>query len=61
VFSRSTDGGRTFSTSMQLTAAAGNAQQIGRQGCVIRTDGPIVMEPCTCSSRAPPASNPLRR
>ena len=38
VFSRSTDGGRTFSKSAQLTAAAGNAQQIGRQGCVIRTD-----------------------
>jgi len=38
VFSRSTDGGQTFSKSAQLTAAAGNAQQIGRQGCVIRTD-----------------------
>jgi hypothetical protein len=38
VFSRSTDGGVTFSNSQQLTAAAGNAQQIGRQGCVIRTD-----------------------
>jgi hypothetical protein len=38
VFSRSTDGGQTFGNSMQLTAAAGNAQQIGRQGCVIRTD-----------------------
>jgi hypothetical protein len=38
VFSRSTDGGATFSNSQQLTAAAGNAQQIGRQGCVIRTD-----------------------
>jgi hypothetical protein len=38
VFSRSTDGGLTFTKSAQLTAAAGNAQQIGRQGCVIRTD-----------------------
>lgn len=38
VFSRSTDGGSTFSGSQQLTAAAGNAQQIGRQGCAIRTD-----------------------
>ncbi|HET9102354.1 MAG TPA: sialidase family protein, partial [Solirubrobacteraceae bacterium] len=38
VFARSTDGGRTFSKSAQLTAAAGNAEQIGRQGCTIRTD-----------------------
>jgi hypothetical protein len=38
VFSRSTDGGKTFSGSMQLTEATGNAQQIGRQGCAIRTD-----------------------
>jgi hypothetical protein len=38
VFSRSTDGGKTFSASAQLTAAAGNAQQVGRQGCAIRTD-----------------------
>jgi hypothetical protein len=38
VFSRSSDGGQTFAKSAQLTAAAGNAQQIGRQGCVIRTD-----------------------
>jgi hypothetical protein len=38
VFSRSTDGGKTFSASTQLTAAAGNARQIGRQGCAIRTD-----------------------
>ena len=38
VFSRSTDGGKTFQKSAQLTRAAGNAQQIGRQGCAIRTD-----------------------
>jgi hypothetical protein len=38
VFSRSTDGGKTFQKSAQLTQAAGNAQQIGRQGCAIRTD-----------------------
>jgi hypothetical protein len=38
VFSRSTDGGRTFTNSTQLTAAAGNAKQLGRQGCAIRTD-----------------------
>jgi hypothetical protein len=38
VFSRSTDGGKTFSNSSQLTAAPGNAQQLGRQGCAIRTD-----------------------
>lgn len=38
VFSRSTDGGKTFQASTQLTQAAGNAQQIGRQGCAIRTD-----------------------
>ncbi len=38
VFSHSTDGGKTFQKSAQLTQAAGNAQQIGRQGCAIRTD-----------------------
>jgi hypothetical protein len=38
VFTRSTDGGVTFSASDQLTAAAGNARQVGRQGCAIRTD-----------------------
>ena len=38
VFSRSTDGGKTFQKSAQLTQAAGNARQIGRQGCAIRTD-----------------------
>ncbi len=30
--------GETFSKSTQLTAAAGNARQIGRQGCTIRTE-----------------------
>ena len=38
VFSRSVDGGATFSASQQLTPATGNARQIGRQGCAIRTD-----------------------
>jgi hypothetical protein len=38
VFTRSTDGGVTFSTSDQLTAATGTPRQFGRQGCAIRTD-----------------------
>jgi hypothetical protein len=38
VFSRSTDGGTTWSPSQQITAATGNAHTTGRQGCVIRTD-----------------------
>jgi hypothetical protein len=38
VFTRSTDGGNTFSNSQQLSAATGNSRQIGRQGCTIRTD-----------------------
>jgi hypothetical protein len=38
MFTRSTDGGATFSAPNQLTAATGNARQIGRQGCAIRTD-----------------------
>jgi hypothetical protein len=38
MFTRSTDGAATFSAPNQLTAAAGNARQIGRQGCTIRTD-----------------------
>jgi hypothetical protein len=38
VFSRSLDGGASFSAAQQLTAAAGNARQQGRQGCAIRTD-----------------------
>jgi hypothetical protein len=38
VFTRSTDGGVTFSASNQLTAAAGNPSQGERQSCAIRTD-----------------------
>jgi hypothetical protein len=38
MFTRSTDGGATFSAPNQLTEAAGNARQVGRQGCAIRTD-----------------------
>jgi hypothetical protein len=38
MFARSTDGGVTFSAPNQLTQAAGNPRQVGRQGCTIRTD-----------------------
>jgi hypothetical protein len=38
MFTRSTDGGVTFSAPNQLTEAAGNPSQVGRQGCTIRTD-----------------------
>ena len=38
MFTRSTDGGVTFSAPNQLTAATGNARQVGRQGCAFRTD-----------------------
>ncbi len=34
----SRDGGQTFATQRQITAAAGNAQQFGRQGCSMKTD-----------------------
>lgn len=37
VFSRSTDGGVTFSSSRQLSSAPSNPRQSGRQGCAIRT------------------------
>jgi hypothetical protein len=38
MFTRSTDGGMTFSAPNQLTEAAGNVRQGERQGCAIRTD-----------------------
>lgn len=38
MFTRSTNGGVTFSNPNQLTEAAGNPRQGGRQGCQIRTD-----------------------
>jgi hypothetical protein len=43
MFTRSTDGGVTFSAPNQLTLAAGNAHHGGRQGCAIRTgsDGTV--------------------
>jgi hypothetical protein len=37
-FSRSTDGGQTFSSPMQLSQAADNSRVGGRQGCQVRTD-----------------------
>lgn len=38
VFTRSTDGGQTWSGSKQLTSAANNLSVNGRQGCTVRTD-----------------------
>jgi hypothetical protein len=38
LFYRSTDGGSTYSNPVQLTSAADNAQNAGRQSCTIRTD-----------------------
>jgi hypothetical protein len=38
MFTRSTNGGATFSNPNQLSEAAGNPRQVGRQGCAIRTD-----------------------
>jgi hypothetical protein len=38
MFTRSTNGGVSFSNPVQLTEAAGNPRQVGRQGCAVRTD-----------------------
>ena len=38
MFTRSTNGGVTFSNPNQITDAAGNRPPGGRQGCQIRTD-----------------------
>ena len=38
MFTRSTNGGVSFSVPNQLTEAAGNPRQGGRQGCEVRTD-----------------------
>ncbi|MHB8658082.1 MAG: hypothetical protein ACYC91_09030 [Solirubrobacteraceae bacterium] len=38
LFYRSTDGGGTFSTPVQLSSATSNSQNPGRQSCTIRTD-----------------------